>query len=287
MADDAPAPAAEAKTPIVCGLVMPISETGGLGERHWLDVRRILTDALSAAGFNARMVSEAREMGVIHKRIVQNLLTDPMVVCDVSCLNPNVMFELGVRLTFDQPTVIVKDFDTPFKFDTGVIEHVQYRRDLRYQDIADFKVELAEKVRATYEAKQKDPNYSVFIKHFGEFKVPKPGTTEVPGWEVVQSQLADLERKVTAASVNRNDEPRAPRRESLELDRVRTYVRALIRTKLAKHPEMTHRQLFSEVYEQASDLSKLTSGTVGELVREEILTSAFDQTSTTGSQVDG
>ncbi len=39
------------------------------------------------------MVSEADDVGVIQKRIVQNLHTHEIVVCDVSCKNPNVMFE--------------------------------------------------------------------------------------------------------------------------------------------------------------------------------------------------
>jgi hypothetical protein len=34
------------------------------------------------------------------------------------------MFELGMRLAFDKPTVIIKDDKTDYMFDTGIIEHV-------------------------------------------------------------------------------------------------------------------------------------------------------------------
>lgn len=40
------------------------------------------------------------------------------------------MFELGMRLTFDKPTIIIKDNTTDFIFDTGPIEHLQYPKDL-------------------------------------------------------------------------------------------------------------------------------------------------------------
>jgi hypothetical protein len=45
------------------------------------------------------------------------------------------MFELGMRLAFDKPTIVIKDDVTKFNFDTSPIKHLQYRRDLRYMDM--------------------------------------------------------------------------------------------------------------------------------------------------------
>ena len=58
---------------------------------------------------------------MIHKTIVQNLYLNPIVVCDVSGKNANVMFELGLRLAFDKPTIIIKDDKTDYSFDTSVV----------------------------------------------------------------------------------------------------------------------------------------------------------------------
>ncbi len=113
-----------------CGLVMPISALDDCSEQHWADVRQILFEALEAVGFEAQLVSEADDVGVIHKRIVQNLYDNPIVVCDVSGKNPNVMFELGMRIAFDKPVVIIKDDQTAYSFDTRPIEHIPYPRDL-------------------------------------------------------------------------------------------------------------------------------------------------------------
>lgn len=78
-------------------------------------------------------MSDADDVGVIQKRIVQGVYGADLIVCDVSCKNSNVMFELGMRLAFDKPTVIIKDDKTDYTFDTGVIEHITYPRDLRFQ----------------------------------------------------------------------------------------------------------------------------------------------------------
>lgn len=160
----------------ICGIVMPISAINGCSEAHWLDVRQVITESVTNAGFCPRLVSDADDVGVIQKRIVQNLTDDPIVVCDVSGRNPNVMFELGMRLTFDKPTVIIKDDLTNYAFDTSPMEHLGYPRDLRYSKILNFKILLTDKLRATFQKSKDDPHYSQFLDHFGKFTVPHCAT---------------------------------------------------------------------------------------------------------------
>ncbi len=126
----------------ICGVVMPISAIDGCSESHWSDVHEILAEAIYDAGFEANLVSNADDVGIIQKRIIQNLYDNPVVVCDVSGKNPNVMFELGMRLAFDKPTIIVKDDKTSYSFDTSPIEHLEYPRDLRFSRIVEFKAAI-------------------------------------------------------------------------------------------------------------------------------------------------
>jgi hypothetical protein len=198
---------ADATQPI-CGIVMPISAMDSYTEAHWSDVLEILSEALEDAGFEARIVSEGDDAGVIHKRIVHNLYEDPIVVCDVSGKNPNVMFELGMRLAFDKPTIIVKDSETKYSFDTGSIEHLEYPKDLRFAQIVEFKEKLADKVRATLKA-SKDPSYTTFLKHFGEFKVAVLERKEVPGQEYIIEELKSLRQAVE--TIRRAPNPRIKR----------------------------------------------------------------------------
>jgi len=175
---------------------MPISEVDGCGEGHWSDVLSILTESIEAAGFEGDLVSNADDVGIIHKRIIQNLYSNEMIICDVSGKNPNVMFELGMRLAFDKPTIIVKDDVTAYSFDTSSIEHLEYPRDLRFSKIVEFKQRLSDKLEATYKKSEKDPTYTTFLKHFGEFKVAKLDTKEVSGQEYILEELRSLRRTI-------------------------------------------------------------------------------------------
>lgn len=180
-----------------CGIVMPISSIDGCSESHWSDVLSIISDAISEAGFEPNLVSNAEDTGIIQKRIVQNLYENPIVVCDVSGKNPNVMFELGMRLAFDKPTIIVKDDNTEYSFDTSSIEHLEYRRDLRFSDIVGFKKKLKDKIIKTLKRSIEDPNYTTFLKHFGEFKVAKIDTKEVPGQELILDEIRSMRRSIS------------------------------------------------------------------------------------------
>lgn len=188
---------------LVCGIIMPISAFEGCSEAHWGEVQEILTDAIEAAKFSANIVSSADEIGIIHKRIIQNLYSNPVVVCDVSGKNPNVMFELGIRLAFDKPTIIVKDDKTSYTFDTSPIEHLEYPRDLRFSKIVEFKEELTEKIKATYKKAQTDKNYTTFLKHFGAFKVAEIETQTIPKGDFIIEELKALRHLIVATAVNR------------------------------------------------------------------------------------
>lgn len=175
-----------------CGLVMPISSIDGCNEQHWVEVKAIIKEAVESAGYTANLVSKSEEISVIQKTIIQNLYENPIVICDVSGKNPNVMFELGIRLAFDKPTIVIKDDATDYSFDTGSLLHLEYPRSLRYEKINIFKKDLKDKILATMKKANEDSNYSPFLKSYGSYKVAKLETTELPQSEYIMSQLNEL-----------------------------------------------------------------------------------------------
>ena len=70
--DDPATPSGPAPRP-KCGLVMPISNVEPYRPGHWADVKGILVDGISDAGFDTELVSSDPVYGVIHARIVKNL----------------------------------------------------------------------------------------------------------------------------------------------------------------------------------------------------------------------
>jgi hypothetical protein len=213
---------------------MPISALGDYTEQHWVDVRLLVTEALSDTDFAVQLVSDASEVGVIQKRIVQNLYVSDLVICDVSGKNPNVMFELGMRLAFDKPTIIIKDTETAYSFDTSPIEHLTYPSDLHYHAIQTFKAKLREKALATYEASLRS-EYTTFLKHFGEFVVPRIEAKPVSKEDFILKEIAEARSEIRElARVTRIDHRRestlftvstpSPMKRLSEVDFVKSYL---------------------------------------------------------------
>jgi len=45
---------------------------------------------------------------LIHAEIIRNIENADLVLCDMSCLNPNVFFEFGIRTSLNKPVSVVK-----------------------------------------------------------------------------------------------------------------------------------------------------------------------------------
>lgn len=155
---------------------------------HWSDIRQILHKSIERAGFIPRIVSDSEESTVIHGSIINNIYNDAIIVCDVSNKNANVMFELGMRLAFNKPVVIVKDDKTDYSFDTGNIQHEPYRKDLRHSTVEKFIDDLSRKIVKTYEASQKD-DYQSFLSYFGKFEVAKVENKSIAESEAIEQVL--------------------------------------------------------------------------------------------------
>lgn len=174
---------------LTCGIIMPIATMSSeYTADHWSDVRHILHNAIEKAGFTPRIVSDSEESTVIHGSIINNIYNDAIIVCDVSNKNANVMFELGMRLAFNKPVVIVKDDKTDYSFDTGNIQHEPYRKDLRHSTVEKFIDDLSKKIIKTYEASQKE-EYQSFLSYFGKFEVAKVENKPIGESEALEKLL--------------------------------------------------------------------------------------------------
>lgn len=222
---------------LTCGIVMPISTIDGCPKEHWIEVKNILSEAIEAAGYKANLVSDADDVGIIQSRIVRNLYDNDIVVCDVSGKNANVMFELGLRLAFDKPTIIVIDDKTNYSFDTAIIEHLGYPRDLSYYEILDFKKKLTNKIQATIKKSQEDSSYSPFLKNFGEFKAANIEHKEGSINDVVLQRLDDMQQAIVRLQRPIRD---IEFRRTQEDDNVRNErINALVRNGIDKYVEDT------------------------------------------------
>jgi hypothetical protein len=68
------------KRPLTCGIVMPISPIDGCTADHWSEVKNIIcesVESIAEPAFSVRLVSDSDDVGVIQKRIVQNVYRNP------------------------------------------------------------------------------------------------------------------------------------------------------------------------------------------------------------------
>lgn len=186
---------------ITCGLIMPIATNEVGTAEHWSQVRTIIEDAFKNTDLKVQMVSESDEVNVIHHNIVTNIYSNDIVICDVSSRNPNVMFELGMRLTFDKPVVIIKDRETPFSFDVGNIQHLEYPRSLNYVEIQKFQDDLKAKTLATLTA-AKTKGYSPFLSHYKIKHLSKIDTEEVGREDYIISALNEMKSSINRLNLN-------------------------------------------------------------------------------------
>jgi hypothetical protein len=84
----------------------------------------LFTPAATAAGFT---VKTAKRQGsdVIQATIVNDLLEADLVLADLTEHNPNVLFELGMRMHADLPVVLVRARGTPAIFDVDNMLRVE------------------------------------------------------------------------------------------------------------------------------------------------------------------
>lgn len=110
----------------VCFVIMPFTEhTDMYATGFFTEVfASLFKPAIEEAGFEAR-TAKRQGSDVIQATIVNELLDSSLVLCDLTEHNPNVLFELGVRMALEKPIVLVKAAGTNPIFDVDHMLRVE------------------------------------------------------------------------------------------------------------------------------------------------------------------
>ncbi len=179
----------------VCGIIMPIAGDGEYTAEHWRRVQRIIERSIIKAEMTVRLVWERPEVDVIHARILQGIYESDVVICDVSGLNPNVMLELGLRLSTRRPTIVITDSEKKPPFDIGVFQYHSYQRDLEYNSVDGFIDEISKKLRQVSEAYEQK-RYKSFVENF-TFEVVEPTEVTVTTEFAITERLDSFARQLS------------------------------------------------------------------------------------------
>src|SRR3569833_530455 len=174
-----------------CGILMPISDWSERSAVHWSEVKDIIERSIKSSGLDPKPVWIGEDTDIIHGRIVRNLYDFPIAVCDVSGLNPNVMFELGMRLAFRKPVVVIADNKTRLPFDTAIIDTLFYPSDLHFTSIEQFMEDLKGRL-VDLSTVMKKGSFKPYLDTFGAFTVVEPQPDHVRFDDHVVNQLDDI-----------------------------------------------------------------------------------------------
>jgi hypothetical protein len=135
-------------------VIMPFSEKGKqVRSNGFFDevLKSLITPAGNAAGFGV-ITARREDSDIIHHTIINQLLNAELVIADLTDHNPNVLFELGIRLAKDKPVVLIKSKDTGPIFDVDNMMRVYpYDQNLWTTTVeADVKG-LTERINGTWE----------------------------------------------------------------------------------------------------------------------------------------
>jgi hypothetical protein len=147
-------------------IIMPFVEKGELRPSGFFKevLRSLLTPAGVAAGF---VVETANRQGsdVIQSTIVNDLLEADLVIADLTDHNPNVLFELGVRIAEDKPVILVKASGTGRIFDVDNMMRVyEYSANLWQSTVEKDLAEITEHVKAAWERRDSDQSYMKILR---------------------------------------------------------------------------------------------------------------------------
>ncbi|MBI3850601.1 MAG: hypothetical protein HY298_10080 [Verrucomicrobia bacterium] len=127
-------------------------------------LRSLITPAALDAGFN---VETANRQGsdVIQSTIVNELLEADLVIADLTDHNPNVLFELGLRMAMEKPVALIKASGTGKVFDVDNMLRVhEYQPNLWRSTVESDLPELVKHIRAAWENREKDQSYMKILR---------------------------------------------------------------------------------------------------------------------------
>jgi len=158
------------KTSITAFVVMPFveKEAGGRPKGFFSEVlASLVTPAGIEAGFK---VETANRQGsdVIQSTIVNELLDADLVIADLTDHNPNVMFELGLRIAAKKPVALIKAAGTGRVFDVdNMMRVLEYQPTLWRSTVEVDVPELTKHFKAAWDNRSKDKSYMDILRRAG------------------------------------------------------------------------------------------------------------------------
>ena len=177
----------------------------------------IIKPAFEELGFLVYRSSDLTHSGVIDVPMYNGILKSDFVLADLSTLNANVLYELGIRHAVRKNTTIIiseKELTYPFDLNHILIEPYEHLgKAIDYAEVLRFKKQLQDKIKALLDTPQVDsPLYTLFP----DLEVPTFTAQEIEDIKENIKEDGSLSDFMTAAEEAKNKKDYATALEYLE-----------------------------------------------------------------------
>jgi len=154
------------RTKLTAFVIMPFSEKNPERSKGFFEevLRSLITPAGLEAGFK---VETANRQGsdIIQSTIINDLLEADLVIADLTDHNPNVLFELGLRMAEDKPVALIKASGTGRVFDVdNMLRVFEYSPNLWRSSLDTDLPNLTKHIKATWDNRGKDQSYMKILR---------------------------------------------------------------------------------------------------------------------------
>lgn len=177
--------------PKTCFVVTPIG-TAESRERRATEglLSSVIRPALDPLGFRVEAAHEIAEPGSITSQIIERLLDWDLVIANLTGLNANVMYEVGVRHSVGKPIIVIAEEGTDLPFDVQDERTVFYVNDMRGVD--ELRGKLPRIVQGALQQEyQTNPVYRV-----AKTKVMREITPDSDAQQFIIDRLEDLHHEI-------------------------------------------------------------------------------------------
>ena len=128
----------------------------------------LFTPAITGAGLEVR-TAQRQGSDLIQSTIINELLAADLVLADLTEHNPNVLFELGMRIAEDKPVVLVKAKGTGNVFDVDHILRIeQYSPNLWRSTVEQDRPLLQAHIQAAWDHRETAQTYRGILTRHAE-----------------------------------------------------------------------------------------------------------------------
>jgi len=150
-------------------VALPFSEKSGKWPKGFFS--EVLNTLITPAGVDAGFkVETARKEGsdIIQATIVNDLFAADLVIADLTEHNPNVLFELGMRIAFDKPVALIRAEGTLPIFDIDNLLRVfEYSPNLWKSTLESDIPRLTAHIKGTWDSRKTGKSYLQLLKEQG------------------------------------------------------------------------------------------------------------------------